>query len=282
MGQQPDRQDARAPIASTSRLVDTGEVALHVTTYAGHGPALILVHGIGSSGAGWAPVIDDLAAEFTPITIDLRGHGRSGKPEHGYLYDDYIRDIDGLLAALDIDRPLIVGHSLGGIITLWWAARHPDRAAALVIEDSPLRSGEDFRPAFDGWLKLNALSLPELRQYYASEHPEWPAAMVEARAQAMTGTKRAVFAELRADSLANHGVDRLREIEGIRSPLLLVHGDVESGGMVHPEDLAELPRQVPQARTIRIPGGGHTLHRSQRGAFLAAALPFLREHAPRG
>jgi pimeloyl-ACP methyl ester carboxylesterase len=276
---QPDRHPA-AVTAGESRMIDTGEIALHVTTYPGNGPALLLVHGIGSSGAGWVPVIDDLAAEFTLITLDLRGHGESDKPPHGYLYEDYIRDIDGLLAALHIDRPLIIGHSLGGILTLWWAARHPDRAAALVIEDSPLRSGEDFRPAFDGWLKLNALSLPELRHYYASEYPAWPPAMIEARARDMAGTSRAVFAELREDSLANHGVDRLREIEGITSPLLLIHGDVETGGMVHPEDIAELPRRLPQAQTIRIPGGGHTLHRSHREEFLAAALPFLREHAP--
>jgi pimeloyl-ACP methyl ester carboxylesterase len=279
MGQQTEQS---APATNgDSRMIGTGEVGLHVTTWPGNGPALLLIHGIGSSGAGWSPVIDAFAAEFTPITVDLRGHGESDKPPHGYLYEDYIRDIDGLLAALDIDRPLIVGHSLGGIITLWWAARHPDRAAALVIEDSPLRSGEDFRPAFDGWLKLNALSLPELRHYYASEYPAWPPEMVEARAQDMAGTARAVFAELREDSLANHGVDRLREIEGIASPLLLIHGDLESGGMVHPEDIDELPRRLPQAQTARIPGGGHTLHRSQRDAFLAAALPFLREHAPR-
>ena len=281
MGHQTERSGTGTTTASSSRMVDTGEVALHVTTYAGRGPALLLIHGIGSSGAGWDPAIDDLAAEFAPITVDLRGHGRSEKPEHGYLYDDYIRDIDGLLAALRIDRPLILGHSLGGVLTLWWAAQHPDRAAALVVEDAPLRSGEDFRPAFDSWLKLNALSLPELRHYYASEYPAWPPEMVEARARDMAGTRRAVFAELREDSLANHGVDRLREIEGIRSPLLLVHGDIESGGMVHPADIDELPRRLPHARTIRIPGGGHTLHRSEREAFLAAALPFLREHVAR-
>jgi pimeloyl-ACP methyl ester carboxylesterase len=259
-------------------MIDTGAASLHVTVYEGNGPRLLLIHGIGSSGAGWDPVIDDLAAEFSPITFDLRGHGQSDKPDHGYLYPDYVADIEGLLGALELDNPLVIGHSLGGILTLWWAARHPDQAAALVIEDSPLRSGEDFRPAFDGWLKLNALSLPELRQYYASEYPEWPPDMVEARSLDMANTKRAVFSELRADSLANHGTDRISEIEGITSPILLIHGDLEAGGMVHPEDIVDLPQRLPQAQTVRIPGGGHTLHRSSKDAFLDAALPFLREH----
>jgi N-formylmaleamate deformylase len=265
-----------------SHMIDAGAVSLHVTFYRGNGPRLLLIHGIGSSGAGWDPVIDDLAEAFSPITVDLRGHGQSDKPDHGYLYPDYVKDIEGLLLALDLDNPLIIGHSLGGILTLWWSAKHPDQAAALVIEDSPLRSGEDFRPAFDGWLKLNALSLPELRAYYAGEYPDWPAAMVEARSLDMASTTRAVFSELREDSLANHGSDRLAEIEGITSPVLLIHGDIEAGGMVHPEDIDELPRRLPQARTIRIPGGSHTLHRSSPEDFLAAALPFLKEHAGKG
>jgi len=264
---------------STTRTIDTGDVALHVTTYDGNGPRLLLVHGIGSSGHGWDPIIDDLARDFSPVTFDLRGHGDSGKPDSGYLYDDYIADIDALLPALGMDRPLIVGHSLGGILTLWWAAKHPDQAKALVIEDSPLRSGEDFRPAFEGWLKLNAMPYDDLVAYYASENPDWPREIVESRAHAMTNTKRAVFQELMDDSMSNDGADRITEIEGIQSPVLLIHGDIQTGSMVHSNDIATLPHRLPNARTIRIPGGGHTLHRSSKDAFLAAAVPFLKEYA---
>src|SRR5699024_7562122 len=136
------------------------------------------------SGHTWDPMIDDLARDFSPITFDLRGHGQSAKPGSGYLYDDYIADLEALLAALDMDHPLILGHSLGGIITLWWAAQHPDQAKALVIEDSPLRSGEEFRPAFEGWLQLNAMPYDELVDAYTAEHPEWPREIAETRARA--------------------------------------------------------------------------------------------------
>lgn len=250
---------------------------MHVTTYVGNGPELLLIHGIGSSSAGWDPVIDDLAGSFSPITVDLRGHGQSEKPESGYLYEDYVGDIEGLLRELDIPNPRIIGHSLGGILTLWWAAKHPSPAASLVIEDSPLRSGEDFRPAFDGWLELNAMPLDALRAHYASENPGWSPEMVEARAWDMNNTKRAVFEELRADSLSNEGTDRIEEIENITSPVLLIHGDDETGGMVHPEDIVAFPQRLPNARTHRIPGGNHTPHRSSRDEFLAAAIPFLKD-----
>jgi pimeloyl-ACP methyl ester carboxylesterase len=268
------------PLTPASRTtLDLSPVPIHITGYHGNGPQVLLIHGISSDGGGWDPVIDDLARDFTPITMDLRGHGRSGKPDSGYLYNDYIGDLDHVLAALQIDAPLIIGHSLGGLITLWWAARHPDRARALVIEDSPLRSGEDFRPAFENWIRLNAMPYDELAALYASENPGWDAEMVESRARAMHVTHRAVFAELMQDSMAHHGQDRIAEITGIQSPVLMVHGDIDTGGMVHPDDAEALPDRLPDATTYRIAGGGHTLHRSSREDFLDAAVPFLLAHA---
>ena len=215
----------------------------------------------------------------SPITFDLRGHGQSGKPERGYL-DDYIGGLDAILEALPIERPLIAGHSLGGIVTLWWAARHPGSAAGLVIVDSPLRSGRDFMPAFDGWLAQNAMT-PESTALYLEKNPAWTEEQARQGAIVMTGTARNVFVELRADSLANDGGDRLAEILHVTSPVLLVRGEPESGSMVHPEDAADFATRLPNARVVTIPGAGHALHRERMDEFLAVALPFLRDCAAR-
>jgi len=269
---------ARA-IVHEDAYVDLDRHRIALRTWEGHGPPVLLIHGISSAASVWNPIIPALAAEFTPIAIDQRGHGASDKPESGYLYDDYIGDLDGVLATLGLERPLIMGHSLGGIVTLWWAAKYPDRAAALVIEDSPLRSGEVFMPAFDEWLMLNAMPEEDLRAHYAEEFPEWPPELVLERARLMTNTARNVFTELRADSLAHEGVDRIAEITHIQSPTLLVHGDLETGGMVAAEDAVAFERRLGNAHSIRIAGGGHTLHRERRDDFLAAVLPFLRQHS---
>lgn len=256
-----------------------GDVPIHVTIHPGSGPALLLIHGISGAGDTWDPIIGPFCEHFTPITIDQRGHGESGKPEHGYLYDDYIGDLDRVLDYLELATPLIMGHSLGGLVTLWWAARHPERAAALVIEDSPLRSGEDFRPAFDNWIHLNSLPYDQLWDYYAIEHPNWKRETIDARARMMHATAPNVFAELKQDSMAHHGVDRIREIEHVASPTLLIHGDLETGGMVHPNDAQGFTTRLPNATTHRIPGGNHSLHLEHIRAFLAVAIPFLQTHA---
>ena len=61
----------------------------------------------------------------------------------------------------------------------------------------------------------------------------------------------------------------------IRSPVLLVHGDLEAGGMVVPADAASFTATVPQARLVQLPGVGHNVHRDATAAFLDAVVPFL-------
>jgi N-formylmaleamate deformylase len=265
-----------------------GSVPIHFAIHEGEGPALILIHGITGSGDVWLPIIGPLSQHVTPVAVDLRGHGRSGKPDQGYLYHHYIDDLDRVLDALQLDRPLILGHSLGGLVALWWAARHPDRAAALVIEDSPLRSGKAFLPAFDNWMRLNRMPVAELRSYYEQEHPTWRPEDAQRRAEQMTATASAVISELRQDSLANDGVDRIAEIEHIQSPVLLIRGDPETGSMVRPDDAIAFQRRLPNATSARISDGSHSLHLDRMGDFLGHAVPFLllnastASHLPEG
>ena len=89
-------------------------------------PLVVLIHGITSSGEAWSAVLDALGDAFTPVTVDLRGHGASGRPECGYLYDDYIDDLDrvrnlgGEDAASFVDKDLrtLLGHPVKGRFNL--------------------------------------------------------------------------------------------------------------------------------------------------------------------
>jgi pimeloyl-ACP methyl ester carboxylesterase len=148
-----------------------------------------------------------------------------------------------------------------------------------VVVDSPLRSGEDFRPAFDGWITQNAMSPDKLAAWYLEKHPDWREERAQRRALVMTGTAANVFVELKADSLAHDGADRIAELTGITTPLLLVHGDVETGSLVHPDDIVAFQQRLPNASVARIPKAGHALHRERMAEFLDHAVPFLRKHS---
>ena len=263
---------------SATSKIDIGSISLSVTSFAGNGPRILLVHGIGSSGATWYPVIDRLAEHLSPITVDLRGHGLSDKPASGYHYNDYASDLDALVDALNLDPPLIMGHSLGGVVTLWWAMQHPDKARALIIEDSPLVSSLRFRPAFDAWILLNVMPYELLKRLYARENPEWPESVVQTRARLMKVTHRSVFTELRDTTLRRFHLDHSGHMKDIAAPVLYFHGDPETGSLVDPKHVATLPEHLPGVEIVQIPGGTHSMHRGQRDAFMDAVLRFLRHH----
>ena len=273
---------ARPRTPSRQRMVRANGLDLAVTEYTppdrpvGDQP-LVLLHGIGSRAVSWWPVVDALAARFRLHAVDLRGHGASAKPTTGYLFPDYAADLTDLLDVLGIDSPLILGHSLGGLIALQWAVDHPDAAAGIVLEDPALRTHPDILEAFDGWLALNAMPFEQAAAYYRAEYPDWTDDDCLRAAESITSTAPAVFLELRTDSETNleSGTDRLALLDGIRSPVLLVHGDLEAGSMVVPEDAARFAMTVPKARVERIPGAGHSIHRYQTDAFLERVVPFL-------
>lgn len=258
------------------RIVTGDGTEIAVTIHDGSGPHMLMIHGIGSSRRDFANVVPALSEFCQPVTLDLRGHGDSSRPNRGYHYDDYVRDLDQVLDSLNLDLPIVLGHSLGGIITLLWASTHADATRAIIIEDSPLRSGESFASFFDGWLSLNALPEEQVRAWYASENPTWSDAILDQRAQDMVNTCRTAIEELRDLSLSGEGLDTAGDLSAISNPLLFMHGDPETGSMVHPEDLVTFRTQVPQTRIARIASAGHNIHRSHADQWVEHVREFVK------
>jgi pimeloyl-ACP methyl ester carboxylesterase len=138
-----------------------------------------------------------------------------------------------------------------------------------------LRSGESFKPAFEGWLELNALSVDEAMARYREERPQDPESLHRMRAEWITGTARGVFEELYANSLANHGRDRIAEIAHVTSPVLLIHGDLETGGMVVPSDAQALAARLANVELAHLPGASHRIHAEMPDEFVALTTSFL-------
>jgi len=103
---------------------------------AGHGPALLLLHGVLGSRRVWADLVVDLAHDYTVIAPDLFGHGESAKPRGDYSLGAFAATVRDLLDELGVDRVTPVGHSLGGGIALQFAYLFPDRVGRLVLVSS--------------------------------------------------------------------------------------------------------------------------------------------------
>ncbi len=258
-----------------------GDVRISLSEYGEPGkPTVILLHGIADRSDSWLPVIPELAASFRVIAMDLRGHGRSGHPTTGYRHADHAADLQLVIEDLGVAAPLIIGHSLGGIIALEWAVGHPGVAAAIVAEDPPLSNGPGVEATFVTWISMTQLPLDALLARYRTQLPHLPEDQVRSRAEGMAGTASAVFREELAAARVTQGNDGIARLAVVSSPVLLLHGDVETGGLVPPQDLHRFTATVPDGRVARIPGGTHWLHRDRPDDFLRLVVPFLREHAP--
>ncbi|MGD1237887.1 alpha/beta fold hydrolase [Mycobacterium seoulense] len=103
---------------------------------AGSGPALLLIHGVGDKSTAWEPVHAKLARRFTVIAPDLLGHGESEKPRADYSLAAFANGMRDLLAALDIDRVTVVGHSFGGGVAMQFAYQYPQLVERIVLVSS--------------------------------------------------------------------------------------------------------------------------------------------------
>lgn len=110
--------------------------------YEDHGdpeaPAVVLLHGFTSDLRSWAPLLEDLTADYRAIALDLRGHGQSAAPEDldAYTIEALAGDVAALLDHLEVDICALVGSSFGGMVALQFAVTWPERLAGLVLSDT--------------------------------------------------------------------------------------------------------------------------------------------------
>ena len=148
------RRDRRVRAVPTIERV---EVSLHGHrvnfNIAGHGPPVVLIHGVAGRAGQWDQIVQLLAESHTVVAPDLLGHGDSAKPRGDYSLGAHASGIRDLLVGLDIERASVVGHSLGGGIAMQFAYQFPERCERLVLVSSG-GLGEDVHPL------LRAATLP--------------------------------------------------------------------------------------------------------------------------
>lgn len=113
-------------------MVEVNDTQLWVDEH-GEGPALLLLHGLGSSGLDWERQVPHFAMTHRVVTVDLRGHGRSAKPPGPYSIRQFSDDVAATITALDLAPVSVVGISMGGMTAFQLGADHSDLIDRLVI-----------------------------------------------------------------------------------------------------------------------------------------------------
>ncbi len=147
------------------------DLTLHIVQWGEQGPPVVCVHGLTANAFCFQALADELAKDHRVFAYDLRGRGDSDKPEEGYSIPLHAADLLALLDELGLARPILIGHSLGALISLYFAAHHPERVSKLVLIDAgaplPWHTPEE-QPA---WLtaSINRLGnpVPSFQEYIA-------------------------------------------------------------------------------------------------------------------
>ena len=131
-------------------------ITLQLAVWEGKGNRLLCVHGLTANCRCWDVIASSLAPENNILAIDLRGRGLSDKPSTGYSMQHHIRDIYNVLDDLDIERIVLLGHSLGAFISLAFAATYPERTEKIILMDGGGQLNQD------QWDKISLAIKPSL------------------------------------------------------------------------------------------------------------------------
>jgi pimeloyl-ACP methyl ester carboxylesterase len=241
----------------TRRREDVGGLSLTVRTLGSDGPSLVLLHGLGVSGAVWQGFGRLLEPFARLVAPDLRGHGESDKPSAGYLPRDYVGDISALLAHVPA-RPLaVIGHSLGAVVATLLAAERPELMSAVVLIDPPFDASrsrsqievvERLRHDEDGALEAELMRRePGMGDLYAK-------ALASLYRTAADGAFQAL---LRAEP----GFPQIAAmLPNITIEILVVAADPKLDAALGADAAAHVASQLQRGRVVTIPGARHAVH----------------------
>lgn len=255
----------------------------------------LLVHGLASNARLWDGTAEALAAAgHTVAAVDLRGHGRSSKPDHGYDFATITADLVALIESLQLHRPVVAGQSWGGNVVVELAATRPDQLRGAVAVDGGFI---ELAHRFDDWDSCRAALTPPrligtplttIESHIRRAHPHWPeTGILGALANFEVRDDGTIAPWLTLDrhlmilrALYEHRPSEL--FPTIELPLLLVPADTGDVAWTHDK------REAVDAALAALPRGAahwfspadHDIHAQHPVELAAVLLDFARRLTP--
>jgi pimeloyl-ACP methyl ester carboxylesterase len=282
---QPDRNPALAPAHYASHTIAAAGLKLHYLDYGTAGkPAMLCVHGGAAHGHWFDFVAPAFTADYHVRALDQRGHGDSEwGPPADYTYDRYAADLNEVVEKFDLRDFVLVGHSMGGMVSVVYAATYPGRMAKLIIIDSLVRMQEDRVTALRGVGSREGSSY-ETQEAFIERYrlrPEGTRAAPEViRHLAHRGARQ--FPDGRWRHKFDRNVYATREPwEGlpfwkrIEAPVQLIKGQLSP--RLSPEIVGEIRAHCPHVEFVEIPDSDHHVTLDNPAACAQAMRTFLNK-----
>lgn len=260
-------------------FVQTNGIQIHYEHTVGEKIPFVFCHGISDNGRCMLRLAKHLAAGFEVILVDARGHGLSDKPDTGYSPDDHAGDLQGLIEAMKLEKPILYGHSMGARTVSRLAAKFPEIPRAIILEDpvyiTPITKRERFER--DLWLKQMQIEVArwktmthkELLQMAEDDpHPDWELDEKKEWAIAKTQVVPQVF-EIGVQ------MQTIRDdFPRITCPVLILKADAN---LLIRRANQKAVALIPHGEIIHVKGTGHNVRRDDFAATIQHLDKFLTQ-----
>ncbi len=255
--------------------ITTDQGILHYEVF-GRGQPVILLHGWLGSWGLWQETMTHIGQHFRTYALDFWGFGESGKKRPTFTVSDFVVMVNQFMEQLGIARAPLVGHSMGGTVSLMFAIRYPQQVEKVVVVGSPIvGSSLSFLLKLFGRrpiakvihhnLWILRLGFRVLAPLY-SRDPRWPDMMNRDLSQTTLDSFLLSIASLRRVDLRPH-------LQQIGAPVLGMYGDLDV--VVSPNQWQPIQAGVPHARIERFKRAGHFIMLDEPQRFTSTLIDFL-------
>lgn len=258
-------------------------------------PPVVLLHGLRGFSGTWRALAAELSNKYRVIAPDQRGRGESDwDPGCNYYTDAYLADLEAVVDTLALRRFALLGHSMGGTTAYVYACRHPERVAALVIEDiAPgasiagpgaqriVAEMSTMPESFESWADARSywrtqrsqLSEPAIEQRVAESLRALPDGKIGWRYDARG------IAQTRVNPDPGRVIDLWPIVQQLSVPTLIIRG--ERSDFCPAATVAEMQTRNAQISSVTVPNASHYVHDDAPGLFAQHVTDFLSEFASR-
>ncbi len=236
-------------------VVEESSIDLYYEEY-GQGRPVIFLHGFPFDHTIWQPLVPLLEQDARLILPDLRGFGKSPVPEGVYTMREMAEDVVRLMDHLEIGKAVVVGHSMGGYVSLAFAHAYPNRLCGLALvatqaaADNPEKRQSRLRQASSAQRRGPRVVVKAMAPHM-TPHTELVQPLVELM---MSTDSKGIVGALRGMA---HRQDMTGELSRMNIPAVVVAGEADQ--LLSMGNMETMAQMLPKSWMVTIPGGGHML-----------------------
>jgi len=246
---------------NTLRQVMPSVLTDDIETYyeiAGEGEPIVFVHGAAGSRDNWHPQVKHLSNRFRVVTYDIRGHGKSGGSDRKYSCTLFADDLHELITVLEIEKHVVCGLSLGGMIAQQYAVKYQSNLTGLVLADTAVATALTLSDKIQKWIFPASLVKWYIRRKTPEDYARWSFKYFDMNDEVR---EYLIQEQLRMDQteflkLTDAIYDfKLLDLASIKVPTLVILGENERKAVFpHADKMIEL---IEDSRKVIIPDAGH-------------------------